>query len=265
MATSDHLSEPCGRLEGQVAVVTGAARNIGAAVAARLAAEGADVAVNYQDRSQAGMAANVVSGIIERGGRGQAFEADVGDPEGVTAMFASVAVELGPPRVLVNNAAASVVNDTPWHRITSDDWAHVMRVNVAGAVLCAREAWPTMRDAGGGAIVNLSSIRVLLGMPGNTHYTASKAALLGLSRSLARELGADNIRVNALVVGAIKTPEESFYGSSEEIDRQVLEAQALKRRGVVEDVAAAVAFLCSPDAAFITGQALTVDGGWVMC
>lgn len=244
--------------------MTGAATNIGAAVATRLATEGATVAVNYRDRSQAGMAADVLSGIVEKDGRGRAFEADVGDPAAVGAMFASVADELGPPRILVNNAAVAVVGDAPWHRITTDDWEHVMRVNVLGAVLCAREAWAVMRDVGGGAIVNLSSIRVPLGMPGNAHYTASKAALLGVTRTLARELGADDVRVNTIVIGAIKTPEESSYGPSEETDRRVLEAQALKRRGVVEDVAAAVAFLCSDDAAFITGQALTVDGGWVM-
>jgi 3-oxoacyl-[acyl-carrier protein] reductase len=249
---------------GQVALVTGAAKNIGAAVAERLALDGAAVAVNHRAESSRADADGVVARIRDAGGTAAAYRADVGDEAEVEAMVAAVSAELGPPTILVNNAAASVASQVGWLELTVADWDAVLRSNVTAAFICARAAYPAMRDAGHGAIVNMSSVRVLLGRLGNLHYTASKAAIIGFTRSLARELGPDDIRVNALVVGAIRTPEEATYGEPEEVDAMVLDHQSLKRRGLPADVAAFTSLLVSRDAGFVTGQSIVVDGGWVM-
>lgn len=263
---ADGLGEakPAGRLAGRVAIVTGASRNIGAAVAERLAADGSAVAVNYsRPESQPG-AAQVAAAIEQAGGRALAVRADLRDEGQIAAMVETVRRELGPPEILVNNAAASVTGNFEWETLTADQWDDVLRVNVTGSFLCARAALPSMREAGRGAIVNMSSIRARLGKPGLLHYTTSKAALIGFTRALAREVGEDGIRVNALIVGAIKTPDEAGYGDQDELDRFLFAEQALERRGLPSDIGDATAYLCSDDAGFITGQTITVDGGWVM-
>jgi 3-oxoacyl-[acyl-carrier protein] reductase len=245
-----------GRLDGHVALVTGAAKNIGAAVA--------EVAVNHRSESSADDAAAVVERIRQAGGRAVAVRGDVAAEDDVRALVAQIERELGPVGILVNNAAASVAFTAPWHELTAEQWNHVARVNVTGSFLCARAVYPAMRDAGRGVIVNMSSVRALLGWPGNLHYTSSKAALIGFTRGLAREVGADGIRVNALAIGAIQTPDEDVYGTPEEVAGLVLPLQSLQVRGVPADVASAVAFLASDDGRFISGQCLTVDGGWAM-
>jgi len=252
------------RHEGRVAVVTGAARNIGAAVAERLALDGAAVAVNHRAESSRADAEAVVERIRATGGRALAIQADVGNEGQVEQMVARVTERLGPPTILVNNAAASVAGQTGWLELTVADWDAVLRANVTGAFLCARAVYPAMRASGRGDIVNISSVRALLGREGNLHYTASKAALIGLTRTLAREVGRDGVRVNTLVVGAIRTPDESVYGDQREIDSILLDLQALKRRGEPEDVASLASLLVSDAAGFVTGQSITVDGGWVM-
>jgi 3-oxoacyl-[acyl-carrier protein] reductase len=247
-----------------VALVTGASRNIGAAVAERLGEEGAIVAVNYRAEGSARDARSVVESIQAAGGIAKAFRADVADEEQVTQMVAEITESLGPPLVLVNNAAADVAFDGPWLATATDGWDHVMRTNLTGAFICARAVYPGMAAAGGGQIVNMSSIRALSGKPGALHYTTSKAGLIGFTRGLARELGAENINVNAIVVGAIETPNERVYGTPEEVDPLVLAGQSVKRRGVPSDIAAATVFLASADASFITGQCIVVDGGWAV-
>jgi 3-oxoacyl-[acyl-carrier protein] reductase len=249
--------------EGRVAIVTGAARNIGAAVAERLAQDGAAVAVNHRAESSRTDAEAVVERIRAAGGGAVAIQADVADEAQVEDMVSRVTGELGPPTILVNNAAASVAGQAPWLDLTAADWDAVLRANVTAAFLCARAVYPAMRASGRGDIVNMSSVRALLGRPGNLHYTASKAALIGLTRTLAREVGGDGIRVNALVVGAIQTPDESIYGDQDQIDAMLIELQALKRRGRPTDVASFTSLLVSEAAGFVTGQSIVVDGGWV--
>lgn len=250
-------------LAGHTAIITGAARNIGAAIATRLAADGAAVAVNHRSESSLGEAETVVRRITEGGGRALRVQADIGVEDDVARMVALVTEKLGPPALLVNNAAVSVVADMPWREISPSDWNRAFQVNVTGNFLCARACYPAMREAGGGSIVNVSSVRALIGSTGNLHYSASKAAQLGLSRALAAEVANDHIRVNAVIVGAIKTPDEQFYGSEEEVDARVLATQMLPRRGMPNDIAGIVSFLCTEDAGFVTGQTFVVDGGMV--
>jgi 3-oxoacyl-[acyl-carrier protein] reductase len=251
-------------LAGEVALVTGAARNIGAAVAMRLAAEGAAVAVHHHSAASRADAETVAAAITAAGGQAFAVEADIASEEAVAAMVAAIAARLGGPTILVNNAAASVTGTRPWTEIAAGEWDEVLRVNVTGAFLCARAVHPFMKALGRGRIITMGSVRSPLGRPGNAHYTASKAALEGMDRVLARELGADAITVNTIIVGAIRTAAEAEYGDPDAVDRMLLEAQAIKRRGEPSDVAGLVAFLASADADFITGQAITIDGGWTM-
>ncbi len=252
------------RLAGEVALVTGAARNIGAATAIRLAAEGAAVAVHYHRDRAKGDADAVVAKIVADGGRAVTVAGNVADEAEVLAMVTVVRDALGGPTILVNNAAASVAGAAPWTEIAAGQWDDVLRTNITGAFLCARAVHPFMRERRRGRIITMGSVRSPLGRPGNVHYTASKSALEGMSRVLARELGPDGITVNTIVVGAIRTAAEAAYGDPAEVDRMLLDLQSIKRRGEPSDIAGVIAFLASRDADFITGQSIVVDGGWVM-
>ena len=252
------------RLAGEVAIVTGAARNIGAATAIRLAAEGAAVAVNYHRDSARDDAVALVARIVADGGRAIAVAANVADEAQIAAMVAAVSDAFGGPTIVVNNAAASVAGAAPWTGIGAEQWDEVLRTNITGAFLCARAAHPFMRERGRGRIITMGSVRSPLGRPGNVHYTTSKSALEGMGRVLARELGPDGITVNTIVVGAIRTAAEAEYGDPADVDRVLLDLQSIKRRGEPSDIAGVVAFLASRDADFITGQSIVVDGGWVM-
>jgi 3-oxoacyl-[acyl-carrier protein] reductase len=252
------------RLDGEVALVTGAARNIGAVTALRLAAEGAAVAVHHHSATSRDDAQAVAAAIIAGGGKAITVEADIASEAAVTAMVARAEQALGGPTIVVNNAAASVVGARPWQEIALEEWDVVLRANVTGSLLCARAAHPFMQKRGWGRIITMGSIRSPLGARGNVHYTTSKSALEGMSRVLAREMGSEGITVNTIIVGAIRTPAETAYGDPAEMDRRLLDLQAIKRRGEPSDVAGVVAFLASRDVDFITGQAITVDGGLVM-
>jgi 3-oxoacyl-[acyl-carrier protein] reductase len=251
-------------LDGEVALVTGAARNIGAATAIRLAAEGAAVAVHYHRENARSDAEDVVATITRSGGRALAVAGDVGSGADVARIVETTCAGLGGPTILVNNAAASVAGATPWSEIDAEAWDRILRANVTGAFFLARAVHPFMKAKGRGRIVTMGSVRSPLGRPGNVHYTTSKSALEGMGRVLARELGVDGITVNTIIVGAIRTGAEAAYGDPAEIDRMLLDLQSIKRRGEPADIAGAVAFLASRDADFVTGQTITVDGGWVM-
>lgn len=250
---------------GRVALVTGAATGIGRAIALRLAAGGASVAVNHlPDPQSEQSAAGVVAEIGSAGGRALPAPADVADPDAVDAMIATITDELGAPTIVVANAATAVTGQRPWRELTAADWTEVLSVNVIGAFNCVHAAYPAMAASGHGSFAVLSSVTPLIGQTRNLHYVTSKAALIGFTRALAREVGVDGVRVNAIAPGAIKTPSESDYGPEDEVAATVLAVQALQRRGLPADVASVASFLCSDAASFVTGQLIVVDGGWVM-
>jgi 3-oxoacyl-[acyl-carrier protein] reductase len=249
------MSEPVtGRLAGRLAVVTGAGQGLGRAFATRLRAEGARVVIADLDAAKAEA---VAAGL---GAGATAIAVDVADPDSV-AELAGKAGELGPVDILVNNASIfSTLEMRPFDDIPVDEWDRVMAVNVKGVFLCARAFVPGMRAAGYGKIVNISSATVFIGRPLYLHYVTSKAAVIGLTRALATEVGPDGIRVNAVTPGATQTEVPRKTVTPEQAER-IIAAQAIKRREVAEDVVGTVAFLAAPDSDFITGQTVNVDGG----
>lgn len=249
------MAEPSGPLADRVALVTGGGQGLGRAFARRLARDGARVAV--ADRNAA--AARAVAAEI--GTAALAVPVDVADEGAVATMVDAVATAFGGVDVLVNNAALfSTLEMRPFERIGVPEWDAVMAVNVRGPFLCARAVAPLMRRAGQGRIVNISSAAVLLGRPGYLHYVTSKAAVIGMTRSLATELGPDGVTVNAVLPGSTETEVPRATVTPEQVAR-IVDRQAVKRRQVPDDLVGVVAFLAGPDSGFITGQCLNVDGG----
>jgi 3-oxoacyl-[acyl-carrier protein] reductase len=239
-----------GSLAGKVALVTGGSRGIGAAISRELARAGARVAVNYRSGKDAAEA------VAEEIG-GLAVQADVSSPEEAQGLVELVESELGDVDALVNNAG--VTRDTLIARMSDEDWNVVIDTNLRGTFNTARAVSRKMMRRRAGSIVNLSSVVGVHGNPGQANYAASKAGIIGLTKALARELGSRGVRVNAIAPGYIST--ELTDVLPEEARGLILRNTPLGRLGEPADVAGAVRFLCSDEAAFITGEVLLVDGG----
>jgi NAD(P)-dependent dehydrogenase (short-subunit alcohol dehydrogenase family) len=247
-----------GDMAGKVAIVTGAARGLGREYAIKLAAAGAKVvAADVSDCAETAAAAG--NGAI-------AANLDVRDQASCEAMAKAALDAFGRIDVLVNNAALyGTLSTSRFERLEEDEWAACMDVNVAGVWRCCRAVIASMREAKSGSIINITSLAAIYGLSHGAHYAASKAAVIGLTRSLARELGRDWIRVNAIAPSAVMTEgTEEFFGDKLEKAKQVIAGgQALQRNLEPEDLSGTVLYLASDASKFVTGQTIMVDGGTV--
>lgn len=239
-------------------LITGASRGIGAETARLFAQKGWAVAVNYRNSRDA--AEELVSEIRKNGGTALAIPADVGDPEQVEALFRTAEQELGQIEALVNNAG--IAQQKLFTDLTDEDWDELFRVDVKGVFLCCRRALPAMIRRHRGVIVNISSMWGQVGASCEVHYSAAKAAVIGLTRALAKEVGPSGIRVNCIAPGVIRT--EMNGNLTPETLEALKEETPLELLGDPADVAKAAWFLTSEDSAFITGQVLGVNGGMVI-
>lgn len=242
--------------DGQLVLVTGAARGIGRATSLEFAARGATVIVNYQSSEAEARAA--VAEISERGGKAEAIRADVRDGDAVRTMVDAVIQRYGHIDVLVNNAG--IARDALTPMMNDAEWDDVLAVNAAGAFRVARAVARPMMLARRGRIINVSSVAATKGGRGQANYAASKAALEGFTRSLAVELASKGILVNAVAPGVVQT--EMSRRVREEGEAEVLSKILLKRYGTAEEIAAVIAFLASDAASYITGAVIPVDGGF---
>ena len=243
-------------LEGKIAIVTGASRGIGRAIAATLAAEGATVVVNYQ--ANAAAAEEVVSAITAAGGRALAVAADVSDTAAAEGLIKAAIDAYGHIDIVVNNAGTT--RDTLLLSMKEEQWDVVLATNLKSVFnVCKAAARPMLRRKQGGRIINISSVSGIVGQPGQTNYAASKAGIIGFSKSLAKELGSRGITVNVVAPGFVLT--DLTAGLSDELVQQTLGYIPLGRWGQAQEIAHAVAFLASDRASYITGEVLRVDGG----
>lgn len=246
----------------RTAIITGGGRGIGLAISQRLAKEGAAVAILERDGDSGRAAAKQIEAD---GGRARAFEVDVTDRAGIDAAVAEVRDELGAATILVNNAGITPFKK--FREITRDDLEQVIAVNLIGTFECCQAVAPDMVEAGWGRIINIASSSAQTGSVLQTHYSATKGAVIAFTRSLARELGPKGITVNAVPPSFVDTPSlreaetEGFLGQGVET---LLQSMPVKRVGVPEDIAAACAYLARDEAGFVTGQVLGVNGGRVI-
>jgi NAD(P)-dependent dehydrogenase (short-subunit alcohol dehydrogenase family) len=247
-------------VEGRVVIVTGAAQGIGRELARQFAAAGAvavvaDLAI---DKAEA-----VVKEIHDAGGVGLAVKVNVADEESVTAMVDTVIQTWGRVDVLINNASIfASIEKGPFDQIPLDQWEHVLKVNITGTYLCVKAVAAHMRKAGFGRIINISSDAVTRGTANYLHYVTSKSALIGMTNSLARELGSHGITVNCIRPGSVATEVERTVNPTAEIRERAASLQCIPRGMVPTDLVGIMFFLAAPASAFITGQTIACDGGY---
>ena len=244
-------------LSGRVALVTGASQGIGRACALRLAKDGAALAVAARNQEKLN---ELVNEITAAGGKAAAFSVDVGDEEQIKTAVKSALSQFGKIDILVNNAG--ITRDQLVMRMKRADWDSVLNTNLTSAYLCIQQVISSMLKQRWGRIVNVSSIFGQMGQAGQANYAASKAGLIGLTMAIAREVGTRNITCNAIAPGFIETAMTSVL--SEEFKQNAVKMIPLGRVGTPDDVASAVAFLASDEAAYITGHVLNVNGGMLM-
>ncbi|WP_408010952.1 3-oxoacyl-[acyl-carrier-protein] reductase [Pseudalkalibacillus sp. A8] len=245
-------------LNGKTALVTGASRGIGRAIAIELAKQGASVAVNYSGSEE--KARQVVEEIQENGGKAFAIQSDVSSMDSVTAMIKEVITTYGSLDILVNNAG--ITRDNLLMRMKEEEWDAVINTNLKGVFNCTKVVTRQMMKQRAGRIINIASIVGVSGNPGQANYVAAKAGVIGLTKTTAKELSSRGITVNAVAPGFIETDmTDALEGS---VKDEMLKQIPLARLGRPEDIAAAVRFLASDESSYITGQTIHVDGGMVM-
>jgi 3-oxoacyl-[acyl-carrier protein] reductase len=244
--------------EGRVAIVTGGSRGIGRAIAVRIAQEGANVAISY--RSNDAAAEETAERVREAGAECDLFKGDVSSPGDVEALFKGVSDALGRVDILVNNAG--ITRDNLMMRMKEDEFDEVLQTNLKGTYLCTRAALRPMVRARWGRIVNVSSVVGLVGNAGQANYAASKAGIIGFTKSVAREVAQRGITVNAVAPGYVET--ELTGSLPDEVKDQIKAQVPMGRFGEAEEVAEVVAFLAGEGAAYVTGQTIAVDGGMTM-
>ncbi len=249
-------------LTDRVIIVTGGAKGIGKIYSQRLAAAGARVVVADIDK---GPNDELTQAIVKAGGAAISQPTDVANPESTQSMAKAAIAKWGRIDGLVNNASLmSVLGRKPWYEIPVDEWDRVMAVNLRGIFLCCLAVYPQMRQQGGGKIVNIASSRVWEGTPNRLHYTTSKAGVVGLTRALAREVGPDNIAVNAISPGFTQSETQMATSSNAHVANRSMVNKAFDRVQVPDDLVGALMFLLSDASNYMTGQTMNIDGGHMM-